>query len=1123
MKIPGLQRSGTISHKGFAVQDPFAPRRRTGNSTINALLATALFRCWHILIFFGAWATLIAVLNHQGHELFFQPTLLTVIGTVLGFVISYRTTSSFERYNEGRRLWAQIILGTRTFARTVWFHIPDPPATETESADVLKARAMIEKTTVINLLEAFSVSVKHYLRGEDGIYYDKGPLLPRQVPSCICSSPRHTVHAELNQPTDPHGGHGHPEPSTSSTEPRVSEGGSSFVHRRVSEADEEKKALESRDPAEHHLPLPATTPNTPRKTHFLRPPAAMTSAHDGALILTRDDEKYLLPPKNPPKYHFLDLFPFSLLVKVLTKRGKTVKGKKAARLRAQMRNKAVSHNLPLEISLYLSSYISALQNRKIMDVPTTNTLLFALNQLVDSLTGLERIRTTPIPFSYSIHLWVVTVIYCFALPPQIWLTLKWLTIPATVILAFIFFGFLVAGEEIENPFGYDKNDLNLDHFTQNIIRNELKAITSTATPDPARWAFVAENDLLFARNYHTDERLTPQDWMARGYVQMQINKTAHSFDKTRLDALLNRRFFYAPAFEIYGGVAGLYDYGPSGSALQANIIAEWRKHFIVEESMLELDTTIMTPAPVFETSGHVARFADWMVKDTKTGDVLRADHLLGIGRRGVRLRKPVDDSKDKKKKKKAVKTAAVQLSDELVKEYEVTLAQLDNFGGPELGELCRKYQIKNPDTDNEVTEPQEFNLMFASSIGPTGRYPGYLRPETAQGHFLNFSRLLDFNNGRVPFASAQIGRSFRNEISPRAGLLRVREFTMAEIEHYVDPLDKSHPKFDEVRDTVLVLLDRNVQASGSTQVIKMFRQHMSNEMAHYATDCWDAEIENSTGWTECVGCADRAAYDLTVHSAKTGHPLVVRQALKEPIVTEKEVVTFDKKLLGKTFKQDAGVLQKHMESLEDPDLLKLKEQLSKGATTLKIDGKDFDVSPELLKIERKTFKQSIREYTPNVIEPSFGLGRILYTLLEHSFWSRESDVERGVLSLPPLVAPTKVLIVPLSAKEEFDPLVNEISTKLRRAGIFSRVDDSNTSIGKRYARNDELGTPYGITIDFASVQNRTVTIRERDTMDQRISSIDEVIATVTELVEGSIDWAEACRRLPAYDGVQAID
>ncbi|PPR00512.1 hypothetical protein CVT26_009898 [Gymnopilus dilepis] len=648
-----------------------------------------------------------------------------------------------------------------------------------------------------------------------------------------------------------------------------------------------------------------------------------------------------------------------------------------------------------------------------------------------------------------------------------------------------------------------------------------------------------------------------------------VNKTAHPFDKVRLDALLNRRFFYAPAFEIYGGVAGLYDYGPPGSSLQANIIAEWRKHFIIEENMLEVDTTIMTPAPVFETSGHVARFADWMVKDVKTGDVLRADHLVknvlearlagDKEARGLAAAPPTDD---KKKKKKAVKTAAVALSDEVVAEYENILAQLDNYSGPEIGQLCKKHNIRNPDTDNEVGEPQLFNLMFASSIGPTGQHPGFLRPETAQGHFLNFSRLLEFNNGRLPFASAQIGRSFRNEISPRAGLLRVREFTMAEIEHYVDPEDKRHERFNEVRDVKLSLLDRHVQEAGKSTITEMtvgeavdkgiianetlgyfvariylflvkiginpqrlrFRQHMANEMAHYATDCWDAEIHNSTGWTECVGCADRAAYDLTVHSNKTGHPLVVRQALKEPIVTEKEVPEWNKKTLGKTFKQDAGVIQKIVESMEEDQLVKLKGQLAQGkAVVASPEGKEFEITPEILTIERKTIKQSIREYTPNVIEPSFGLGRILYTLLEHSFWSREQDVERGVLSLPPVVAPTKVLVVPLSAREEFDPLVKEVSSKLRRAGVFSRVDDSNTSIGKRYARNDELGTPFGVTLDFASVQNRTMTLRERDTTDQRIGPIDEVIAVVTELVFGNITWEEACQRLPAYDGVQAVD
>ncbi|KAG1817008.1 hypothetical protein EV424DRAFT_1046689 [Suillus variegatus] len=648
-----------------------------------------------------------------------------------------------------------------------------------------------------------------------------------------------------------------------------------------------------------------------------------------------------------------------------------------------------------------------------------------------------------------------------------------------------------------------------------------------------------------------------------------VNRSVHPFDKSRLDALLNRRFFYAPAFEIYGGVAGLYDYGPPGSSLQANIMAEWRKHFIIEDHMLELDTTIMTPAPVFETSGHVARFADWMVKDTKTGDVLRADHLVKnvlearlAGDREARglAAQPKDDEKDKKRKKKA-KTVAVQLADELVKEFESILAQLDNYSGPEIGELCRRYEIRNPDTDNEVGEPQQFNLMFASSIGPTGQHPGYLRPETAQGHFLNFSRLLEFNNGRVPFASAQIGRSFRNEISPRAGLLRVREFTMGEIEHFVDPEDKSHEKFREVRDTVLSLLDRHVQVSGSTQVTQMtigeavdkgivanetlgyflvrihlflikiginpkrlrFRQHMANEMAHYAADCWDAEIENATGWTECVGCADRAAYDLSVHSAKTGQPLVVRQALKEPIVTEREVPEFNKKVVGKTYGRDAGLLQKVVGEMDESQLTKLKGQLAQGQATISAEGKEFTITPDLLAIERKTFKQSIREFTPNVIEPSFGFGRILYTLLEHSFWCREQDIERGVLSLPPVVAPTKVLIVPLSAKEEFSPLVQEVSTKLRKAGIFSRVDDSNTSIGKRYARNDELGTPFGVTLDFASVQNRTMTLRERDTTDQLIGPMDDVITVVTDLVQGTIDWPAACKRLPAYDGVQAVD
>jgi len=242
------------------------------------------------------------------------------------------------------------------------------------------------------------------------------------------------------------------------------------------------------------------------------------SVHErGNVVLSRDEEAYLLLPAFlPPKYHLLDLFPFSLIMQCL-KRGSGTKGRKGLRPKLES---SVSHNIPLEISLYLSSYVATLQNRKILDVPTANTLLQALNQLVDSLTGLERILTTPIPFSYSVHLWVVTTLYCFAMPFQLWPTIGWWSIPGTIASSFIYFGFLVAGEEIENPFGYDKNDLNLDHFTHNIIRNELRAVTSAPPPDPADWVFSPENDLIFSSNYEISERVTPEAWMDRKYSSL---------------------------------------------------------------------------------------------------------------------------------------------------------------------------------------------------------------------------------------------------------------------------------------------------------------------------------------------------------------------------------------------------------------------------------------------------------------------------------------------------------------------------------------------------------------------------------------------------------------------------
>ncbi|KAF2404481.1 glycyl-tRNA synthetase [Trichodelitschia bisporula] len=653
-------------------------------------------------------------------------------------------------------------------------------------------------------------------------------------------------------------------------------------------------------------------------------------------------------------------------------------------------------------------------------------------------------------------------------------------------------------------------------------------------------------------------------------------KTGQPFDRSQLDQLLRRRMFFTQSFEIYGGVAGLFDYGPPLCALQANFIDFWRKFFVIEEGMLEVEPTILTPHEVLKTSGHVDKFADWCCKDPKTGEIFRADHLVeevlearlkgDLEARGQAINANTGAEEDAKKKKKIkAQATAVKLDDATREEYESILAKIDNYDGQGLGELMTKHNIKNPATGGDLLLPVAFNLMFETSIGPSAQLKGYLRPETAQGQFLNFAKLLDFNNQQMPFASASIGKSFRNEISPRAGLLRVREFLMAEIEHFVDPEGgKKHPRFAEVADVELELLDRDVQLSGKTTTTRMkigdavaqgivdnetlgyflariqaflkfigvdqtkvrFRQHMANEMAHYAADCWDAELLTSYGWIECVGCADRSAYDLDVHSKATKTPLLVRETRKEPLKVEEWVAEIEKKKFGPKFKKDGKTVEAAVEALSQ----ELREKLSidlkeKGKIEIPVEGVGngtVELPKELITIEKRTRVENTREYTPNVIEPSFGIGRILYALIEHNFWTREGDEARGVISFPPIVAPTKVLLVPLSNHADFEPLIQRLAAKLRRLGISNRLDNSGASIGKRYSRNDELGTALGITVDFQSVKDNTFTLRDRDTTKQVRASEDEVIAAIQRLCDGSETWADVAKRLPAFEG-QEVD
>lgn len=607
----------------------------------------------------------------------------------------------------------------------------------------------------------------------------------------------------------------------------------------------------------------------------------------------------------------------------------------------------------------------------------------------------------------------------------------------------------------------------------------------------------------------------------------------HFVNKVRLEELLKRRFFYDLSFSIYGGVSGLFDYGPPGIALKKNILRLWESHFVLEEDLLEIEASQLTLEPVLKASGHVERFADLMVKDMKTGDCYRLDHLI----KG-HLEK-ISSAKDCTAEKRA--------------EIEKILARLDGLTRDELSEVVRKFDMKAPATGNELSEPVEFNLMFSTSIGPTGLVKSFLRPETAQGIFVNFKRLLEANQGRLPFGVAQIGKSFRNEISPRGGLIRMREFTMGEIEYFVDPEDKTHAKFKSVEEMEVSLYSACNQMDGEPPrrirlgeavkegvianevlayfiarinlfMIKIgmdptkmrFRQHMSNEMAHYATDCWDCECLTSSGWLECIGCADRSCYDLVQHANATNVRLTANRPLSAPKQVEVIELSPEKAYMGKMFKSDAKLVIDEISKSDDATLESWERELESGLFNLTIGDKKFSITKDMVKIKRATKTVLVEEIVPNVIEPSFGIDRIMYSLLEHNFKLRPENELRSYFSFPAVVAPIKCSVLPLSNHDEFHPFVDEILAGLKLEGVSSKVDATRGSIGRRYVRTDEIGIPYGITIDFDTVKDKTVTLRHCISTDQIRVDITAICCLVRDLTTGKMEWDDAKKIWPEF-------
>ena len=556
-----------------------------------------------------------------------------------------------------------------------------------------------------------------------------------------------------------------------------------------------------------------------------------------------------------------------------------------------------------------------------------------------------------------------------------------------------------------------------------------------------------------------------------------------------LMSVCKRRGFIWPSFEMYGGVAGMYDYGPLGCALKNNIVEMWRSIYKGREGFVEIDSETVNPREVFKASGHVDEFADLITYCTKCQAPFRADHL--------------------------------------VKEF---YDNPDVLSPAELDQAFIDHNVKCPECGGDLGKVEEFNLMFKTNIGPGSARIGYLRPETAQGIFVNFNNLYRYNREKLPLGVIQTGRGYRNEIAPRQGMIRMREFNMMEVELFVDPEDKDWVRFPKIENETLTLVP-NTTCEPVTMTVKeavdkgiianrvlayfvnttkqflirlgidparlRFRQHLKDEMAHYAADCWDAEVLLSYGWMEITGIADRGCWDLSRHAQFSGTELTHFKKFDEPIEEEVDKIKANHRLLGPRFKGQAKDIAAAMESMTPADI-------KDGKLVVKVGGEDIEIGSDLFEVVRVKEKVAGKRVIPHVIEPSCGLDRIFYSVLEHAY-DRDEKEDYTVLHIRPEVAPIKVAVFPLMEKDGLDDIARDIYEKLQFSGLSSVYDGAGT-IGKRYARMDEVGTPFCITVDYESMEGATkgtVTIRDRDSKEQKRIAIDDAERVIRSLMAGA--------------------
>jgi glycyl-tRNA synthetase len=564
--------------------------------------------------------------------------------------------------------------------------------------------------------------------------------------------------------------------------------------------------------------------------------------------------------------------------------------------------------------------------------------------------------------------------------------------------------------------------------------------------------------------------------------------------------IAKKRGFLWSSFEIYSGVAGFFDYGPLGATLKNKIMNKWRDYYVVREGFYEIESPTIMPEEALKASGHVDHFTDPMTECKECLEVFRADHVI----------------------------------------KEATGREVEGLENEKLSSIISEDEICCPRCGSRLTHVWSYNLMFQTVIGAKGKKTGYMRPETAQGIFIPFKRLLRFYRGKLPFGVVQMGKAYRNEISPRQGVIRLREFTQAEVEIFVDPRDKTHPHFEEIANDILNLYPAEDQAQekgptklSAQQAVKedvisseiltyqlclarrflgdlgvpdnviRFRQHLSSEMAHYAIDCWDVEIETDRyGWIEIIGIADRTDFDLKSHSHYSKEDLRVFIEYEEPKIVTKLVAKPQMSKFGPLFKADAP---KILNALQEMDASQIAESFKeKGNYQIEVQGKSHELTPDL--IDFQEVEETVRgeKIFPHVIEPSYGIDRIIYSVLLHCFQKEE---DRTLLKLPADIAPVEVNVFPLINKGNLSKTALQIKEELRKNGFIAEYDASGT-IGRRYARSDEIGVPFAVTVDHDTLKDESVTIRNRDDSKQVRIPVKDVYQVLDDLIKLKINFED---------------